>query len=477
MTPKILVIEDDGAMGELLEKSLSSRGFEVTLHVSANEALDAALSDNLNAIVTDMHLDGLNGIEFCSRIAQSRPNIPVLVMTAFGSMDTAIEALRAGAYDFMPKPLDMDALALALQRAVKHQALQEEVRRLRAVVQEGQGFDEILGNSAPMQRLYDLLSRAARADASVLVTGETGTGKELVARALHKKSERSGAKFVAINCAALPAQLLESEFFGHVKGAYTDAKCAHEGIFVQAHGGTVFLDEIAELPIHLQPKLLRALQERKVRPLGSDKEVPFDVRLITATNKDLGGAIESGEFREDLYYRINVLQVDLPPLRTRGNDILLLAQLFLERFAALHNEDISGFTAPAAERLLAYSWPGNVRELENCVQRAVALAHFERIVVDDFPEKIRNYYARLPKTIIDAPKDFPTLQEMQRRYILRVLDVVDGNRAKAARILGIDRKTLYRKAKRLGISEEAGRNGHEPDVTSTETAGTSSCRQ
>jgi two-component system response regulator HydG len=365
-------------------------------------------------------------------------------------MDAAVAAMRAGAYDFITKPAELDALDLALSRAVQHRALREEVKRLRRVVADGDGSRDALGESPEMRSLHALVARVAPVDASVVVTGETGTGKEVVARLLHSQSTRSNGPFVAINCAALPAQLLESELFGHERGAFTDAKARRTGLFVQAHGGTIFLDEIGALPLELQPKLLRALEERVVRPVGGNAEVAFDARLVAATNEDLETAIEAGRFREDLYFRLNVIHIPLPPLRVRGNDVLLLAQQFIDRYASRLGKRVGGLTSAAAEKLLAYAWPGNVRELQNCIERAVALTQYESLTVDDLPEKVRSYESARLVVDLDHPGEFVPMAEIERRYVLRVLAAVSGNKAEAARILGLDRKTLYRKLERYG---------------------------
>jgi two-component system response regulator HydG len=299
-----------------------------------------------------------------------------------------------------------------------------------------------------MKRLFDLIERAAASDATVLLSGESGTGKELVAQALHQRGRRREARFVAVNCAAMPEGLLESELFGHVRGAFTDARGARTGLFVQADGGTLFLDEIGELPLALQPKLLRALQERKVRPLGGETETPFDVRLIAATNRDLEAAVEEGRFRQDLYFRVNVIPIEVPALRLRGNDILLLAQHFVSEFAAQGDKHVTGLTSGAAEKLLAYTWPGNVRELRNSIERAVALTAFDRITVEDLPERVRSHRTSQIVIASDDPGELPPLEQVEQRYIQRVLDAAGGNKARAARILGLDRKTLYRKLER-----------------------------
>jgi two-component system response regulator HydG len=284
----------------------------------------------------------------------------------------------------------------------------------------------------------------------VLVTGETGTGKELVARALHDRGPRRNGPFVGINCSAVPETLLEAELFGHVRGAFTDASRARPGLFARANGGTLFLDEIGELPLALQPKLLRALQERKVRPVGSDDEVSFDARVVTATNRDLESAVEENRFREDLFFRINVIHVALPPLRARGGDVLVLAQHFVDRYAGQAGKAVSGISAAAAERLMAYAWPGNVRELENCIERAIALTEYEKIAVDDLPEKIRSYRRSHVLVASDDPAELVPLEEVERRYILRVMEAVGGNKTEAAQVLGVGRRTLYRKLEQYG---------------------------
>jgi two-component system response regulator HydG len=302
-----------------------------------------------------------------------------------------------------------------------------------------------------MQAAYDLIERVAAVDANVLVTGESGTGKEVVARTIHDRSHRRGGPFVAINCAAMPEALLESELFGHTKGAYTDARTAEPGLFSRASRGTIFLDEIGDMPLGLQPKLLRVLQERTIRPVGGRDEVPVDVRVVVATNRDLESAIEDGRFREDLYYRINVVHIPLPPLRARAGDILPLAQHFLSHFAARATKSVAGIAPAAAEKLVAYSWPGNVRELQNCMERAVALTRFDQIGVDDLPDKIRDYRRSHVLVSSDDPSELVPLEEVERRYIGRVMEAVGGNKTAAARILGIERKRLYRMLDRLEV--------------------------
>jgi two-component system response regulator AtoC len=453
MPGRILIVEDEREMRVMLEKGLTRRGFEPRACETADDALAALSAEDFDTVLTDLRMPGMSGLALCERIVLNRPDITVVVVTAFGSMETAVAAIRAGAYDFITKPVDLDALVLLLERAVRHRALREEVRRLRqALGREGEAHG-LVGQSPALRQACSLIERVADVDTTVLVTGESGTGKEVAARALHTQGRRRGGPFVALNCAAMPEQLLESELFGHVKGAFTDAKATRTGLFVQAHGGTLFLDEVGELPLSLQPKLLRALQERRVRPVGGSEEVEFDARIVAATNRDLDLAVEEGRFREDLYYRLNVINIELPPLRARGNDVLLLSQHFVEHFAARTGKRVLGLSPAAAQKLLSYSWPGNVRELQNCIERAVALTSFEQLTVDDLPERIRSYSA--PQVMHEVPdmSELVTLEEVERRYIHRVLEAVGGSRTLAARILGVDRKTLYRKLHR-GESEE-----------------------
>lgn len=452
MRPQILVVDDDRGMCELLELGLAKRGFDVCSTTDPRKVLDLLQQGALEAVVTDLNMPGKSGIDLTRQVVGNRPDLPVIVITAFGSMESAIEAMRAGAYDFVTKPLEVDTLALVLQRAIQHRALREEVKLLRRAVAASKGHDQLLGQSHEMRQVFDLLSRIAEADVSILILGESGTGKELVARSLHARSSRRDQPFVAVNCSSLPETLLESELFGHTRGAFTDARSPRRGLFQQAHGGTLFLDEIGDLPLSLQPRLLRALQERKVRPVGSDSEVEVDVRVLAATNQDLENAVAEKQFRGDLFYRLNVVQLRLPPLRARGNDVLLLAQHFLDHAAARQAKRVERLSAKAAERLLAYSWPGNVRELQNCIERAVALTAYDQIGIDDLPERVRDYRPSQVLVASDHPSELLSMEEIERRYILRVLDVVGGNKTLAAQILGFDRRTLYRKLERYGVT-------------------------
>ncbi len=436
----------------MLVARLLSRGFDARSCSSGAEAVELVRhgveGHEIEVLITDINMKGMDGVELCHRVLEYRPQLPVILITAFGSMELAIRAIRAGAYDFLPKPFEIDHLALAIERGVTLARLKDEVQQLRRAVAPA-GFGTLIGESPKMTELYTVLAKIAESTAPVLITGESGTGKELVARAIHEASSREGP-FVAVNCAAMPAQLLESELFGHERGAFTDARSSKRGLFVTANGGTIFLDEIGELPLEIQPKLLRALQERVVRPVGATTEIEFDARVITATNRDLEAMVEQRTFREDLYFRINVLQVDLPPLRDRGGDVLVLARHFLDRIAARAHKRIVGFSPEAAHKMIAYAWPGNVRELENCIERAVALASYDHIQIGDLPEKVRAFRSEHIVLATDDPTTLVTLEDLERRYVARVLESVNGNKAAASRILGIERKTLYRMLERWG---------------------------
>ena len=444
----ILVIDDDRDLCELLEEDLSRRGHRVWTALNVVSARDVLHQQEIDIVLTDLNMPGISGIDFCAEVHENRPDVPVVIMTAFGSLETAIAALRAGAYDFATKPVDLDLLSISLERALQHRQLQEKVRLLKDQVRRQQPDDELLGDSPALTTIKQQISLLADLDTSVLISGESGTGKELVARALHRQSYRSEGPFVAINCAALPENLLESELFGHVRGAFTDARESRKGLFVEASGGTLLLDEVAELPLALQPKLLRVLEDHKVRPLGGTQEIDCNVRVLAASHQPLEDVVNAGKFRSDLFYRLNVIQLELPALRDRGNDILLLAQSFIHQLARRFNKSVTGLARPAAACLLAYHWPGNVRELRNVIERALVLSHHDQLTVEDLPDQIKHPSGDLPlpASVVDSGQILP-LEEMERRYIHQVLDQLEGNRTLAARLLGVDRKTLYRKLK------------------------------
>jgi DNA-binding NtrC family response regulator len=444
MNDTLLFVDDDPDQCDLVHAMLGRQGFVVHTATSGAQALEVLRARNdVRVVLTDIGMDEMDGLELCVRIMETRPDAVVIVVTSRATMESAISAIRAGAFDFLTKPIDPRHLQIAVNRALTHQRLGQEVRRLREELSPARG-GALVGESAAMRKVYDLVQRLGSSDASVLVRGETGTGKELIARAIHAQSPRSKRPFVAINCAAVPQTLLESELFGHARGAFTDAKHARAGLFVQADGGTLFLDEIGEMPVEVQPKLLRALQEKRVRPVGDSTEVPFDARLVVATNRDLEHEILERRFREDLYYRINVVRIDLPPLRDREGDVLALATYFLDRFAKNAGKSLS-IPVSVADRLTQYDWPGNVRELENCMERAAALARYDQIALDDLPDRIRASRAAGFVVAADEPTDILPFDEVERRYIYRALKIVDGNKSRAAKLLGMDRRTLYRK--------------------------------
>jgi len=454
---RILLVDDDHDHCEALEATLQEFGYDVTFTTSPRDALDRVGRETFAAILTDLGMSDMDGLELCARIVGTRPDVPVIVVTGNGSMDLAIAAMRAGAYDFLTKPIDVKMLALNVARAVQHHALRVEVRELRDASRERSGLDDLVGNSPAMKRMCDLIARVGNSDISVLIEGETGTGKELVARALHASGARKTGPFVAINCSAVPANLLESELFGHVRGAFTGANTARVGLLVKASGGTLLLDEIGDMPLEMQTKLLRAIQERTVRPVGSSDETSFDARIIAATHRHLETEVAANRFREDLFYRINVVKLEVPPLRARDGDILRLASHFLAKFSARTSRGEMHLSPQFAAALLSYTWPGNVRELENCMERAVALARLDHVSMEDLPEKIAASRSTPFAVSAGQPDEILTLEEVDRRYIARAIALLDGNKSRAADMLGLDRRTLYRRLEKYE-AEERGSN-------------------
>lgn len=440
---KVVVVDDDPSSLALVEAGLANDGVDVRMFEEPAAALEHVSLHDADVVLTDLNMGKTSGLDVCRQLATSHPDVPVIVVTAFGSLDAAVSAIRAGAYDFITKPIDMDVLKYAVTRAFDHRDVTRQLDRA-VVIRRESGSDRL----GPMARVDDLVERVAPSDATVLVTGESGTGKELVARAIHAASKRAG-RFVPINCAAMPANLLESELFGHVAGAFTDAKNSRDGLLVEARGGTLFLDEIGEMPLEMQVKLLRVLQERKVRPVGGSEETSVDCRVVAATHRDLEAMVEQDRFREDLFYRINVVQIDVPPLRDRSSELLELALGFMEEFSTQDARPLRGISKDAVRLLLAYDWPGNVRELRNCMQRAVALTRHDQILPEDLPEKIRGFEAESDDVDDADPERMPSMDTLERQYIRKVLRAVDGNKTRAAQVLGLDRRTLYRKLERF----------------------------
>jgi DNA-binding NtrC family response regulator len=441
----ILVVEDDAAMRALLREALEEDGYLVETAAGGRAGIDRVRRGGVDLVVSDVKMPDLDGLDLLREIKAVTPSPHVITITAFGSIDTAIRAVKLGAFDYITKPFEVDQLILSVQQALAERALRSEVARLRDEVQKSYRWGNIIGKSALMQEVFALIRRLSGSAASVLVTGASGTGKELVAKAIHFNSPRRDRPFVALNCAAIPDTLLESELFGYKRGAFTDARTDRPGIFVEADGGTIFLDEIAELSPALQAKLLRVLQEGEIRPLGAARTEKVDVRVVAATNQDLESRLESGNFRRDLYYRLNVIHIHLPALRDRAEDILPLAEHFLVRSAAKASKPVRGFHEAAKRALCAYGWPGNVRELENVVERAVALAEGPVVDMEDLPAAVRERRAAAEDELGAAVARGLTLGELEREYIKRVLAAEGGNKTRAAQRLGLDRKTLYRK--------------------------------
>jgi DNA-binding NtrC family response regulator len=447
---QVLVVDDDPGAREVLVEALRLRKFEAEAQPSVGSAI-RWLEEHLecDVVLTDLRMPSASGLELLRHALDQRPGLPVVVITAFGSIEAAVSAIRQGAYDFLTKPYDLDVVGLALDRAIAHRRLLAELERARS--QSSSRFGEIIGASPAIERVMRELERFAETDATILIVGESGTGKELAAGAIHRASPRASGPFVAVNCGAIPEPLLESELFGHAKGAFTDARTARPGLFVRANGGTLFLDEIADMPLAMQVKLLRVLQERVVRAVGSDEEVAIDVRVIAATHRDLEVEVAEGRFRRDLLFRVQVIELTLPPLRARGHDVLLLAQHFVRQAAARVRREAPAISAEAAELLLAYTWPGNVRELANAVERAVALAGERPISARDLPTRVQGAKRSTALALADDPGDLVPLEEIERRYIVHVMEAVGGNKKLAAQVLQLDRSTLYRKLEQYGL--------------------------
>lgn len=441
MKEKILIVEDDRDLRELVEEIFEDEGFETAAAANGRAALALVEDDGatIDLIVTDVQMPEMKGDELLRRVRVRRAETPVVVVTAFGSVEQAVEMVKNGAFQYLTKPFQTKDLLAAARAALDATAPQRAQARLRR--EQPAATPRIIGASRAMQSLFDLIARAGRSASSILITGESGTGKELVARAVHEASERRG-EFVAVNCAAIPAELVESELFGHTGQAFTGARAARSGLFESADGGTLFLDEIAELPLAVQPKLLRVLQEGTVRRVGADREKTVSVRVVAATNRDLENEVREGRFREDLYWRLNVIHLHVPPLRERAFDIPLLVEHFLAK--AARGATPLEISPETLALLTAYPWQGNVRELENTIERAVALARGAVLTREDLPERVRGASGSTA-LLARAKSKHLTLAELERDYILEILRAADGNKSRAAEILGLDRKTLYRK--------------------------------
>ncbi|RLB29471.1 MAG: two-component system response regulator [Deltaproteobacteria bacterium] len=447
----VLVVDDDPAHRTMLRTLLTGWGYSIKEADDGAEAIEMVHEQPFDLILMDIRMIKVSGLEALVEIKAFNPSIPVIIMTAYSSVESAVQALKNGAYDYLTKPLDFDELRLTMERAMEHRQLREENRQLRETL--GTHFDtqNIIGRSHAMMRLMETVAQVAPTEATVLIIGESGTGKEMIAGAIHFNSPRKDGPFVKINCAAITETLLESELFGHEKGAFTGAYRRKEGRFRQAHGGTLFLDEVSEMSLAMQVKLLRVLQDREITRVGGEEVIKVDVRIIAATNKDLIKEIGSGRFRDDLYYRLNVVTIAMPPLHERREDIPLLAQHFLEQFSETNRKQIKGFTPQAMDRLLRHAWPGNVRELMNAVERAVVLARAEYLDEDEFPLIPRETGPEGEVSLEGAASIEMPLDEMEKATILRMLEHTNGNKSEAARRLGITRKTLHKKLKAYGV--------------------------
>lgn len=473
---KIIVVDDDSEMRTMITEFLSRSGFQVTTFPLATKAFEHLQSiaereghlEAVDAVLCDIQMPEMDGIEFVERMKKMAPEVPVLLITAFGSIESAIEATRVGAYDYVVKPFKLAEVEVRLIRAVQIRRLKIENQVLRSEVQRGWAAGKLIGKSKSMHSVFELIDRVSKASANVLITGESGTGKEMVARAIHENGLRSGKPFVAINCTAIPESLLESELFGHAKGSFTGAFARKKGLFEEAEGGTLFLDEIGDLDMSLQAKLLRVLQERKIKAVGDNVYKDIDVRIVAATHKDLGEAIKDGRFRDDLFYRLAVIPIHIPPLRHRRDDIPILARHFLQKYGSANNSPVKGFTAAAIEKLMNYRWDGNVRELENIVERVVVLTSKEMVDACDLPfsgsvDSVEDFFA-------SAVSSLPTVSDLEKRYMKYVLEKTGGRKEKASQILGINRRTLYRKEREYGFVLDKRNKKFSPDEDQEEAS-------
>ena len=443
---RVMVVDDDAETLALLHEIVAKEGYEVETAEDAETALRRLGEWQPELIITDIHMPGMDGLDLLAAVREKEPDIPVVLLTAYGSLKTAVDAIKAGAFDYLSKPFVVEDIRLVVRRALEHTKLVRENRSLRGQLRERYRFDNLVGSSGGMVEVYKLIARVAETDSTILIQGESGTGKELIARAIHANSGRSGGPFVAIDTGSLAETLLESELFGHERGAFTGAVAIKKGLLEQAHLGTCFLDEIADLSPMMQSKLLRAIQEREIRRVGSETPRAIDVRIIAASKKALKPLVEAGTFREDLFYRLEVITIVLPPLRDRIEDIPLLSRYFVDKFGRTKERPVTGLSPDTIPFLTRYSWPGNVRELEHVIERAIALTPYPIITPEDLPETIRT----APVQDQARARGWDTLQDMEKNYILRVLEAHHQDHGEAAAILGIHRKTLFRKLRQYG---------------------------
>jgi len=452
---RILVVDDDPNILRIIKHNLEKEGYTVLTAGSGEECLDKIKTEPINLVLLDVRLPDMSGIEALQRIKHLQYEFPVIMITAYGTVETAVEAMKLGAYDFISKPFNTEELKVSVRNALDTQNLKKEVSSLKSQLKQRYAFANITGNSRKMQEVYRMINRVIQSDINVLIRGETGTGKELVARAIHYNSRKSNHPFVEVNCSAIPETLLEEELFGHERGAFTDAKRQKIGLLELANDGTLFLDEIGCMNLNIQAKLLRAIEEKRFKRLGGTKDIEVSARIVAATNKNLEAAIKDGSFREDLYYRLNVVSIELPPLRERGDDILLLVRHFIERYNRQYNRKVKGFSPQAEELLMAYNWPGNVRELKNMIERAILLSDKDIIAPDDIPmikAKVKKTTeTEEAKITIDVLRKGTPLYEIEKRIITEILRITHGNKSEAARMLKISRPRLDRKIEKYDL--------------------------
>jgi len=442
----ILVVDDDAEMGALLKDILEKEGYSVEVEVSGREAKERIRENDYAVVITDIKMPDVDGMEVLNFARITRPECAVILITAFGTIDLAVEAMRTGAFHFVTKPFKMKEILAIVRKSTEHYQLKRENILLRKEIHERYRFGSIIGKSPAMRRVYDLITRVAATTSNVIILGESGTGKELVAKAVHYNGPRKDKPFIPINCAAIPDGLLESELFGHVKGAFTGAITSHRGMFVEAQDGTIFLDEIAEMGLGLQAKILRVIEDKQVRPVGGSEAHRIDARIITATQTNLRDEVEKGNFREDLYYRLNVIPIQLPPLSKRKEDIPLLAEHFLKKYSQELKSPSKSYSKKAMAKIIAHPWKGNVRELENLIERALVLSTSKVIGPDDLPFEPS---LRSPSIIEKALEENLTLDQIEELYIREILEKTGGKKEDAAKILGINRRTLYRKEHKI----------------------------
>ena len=441
---RILIVEDDHEMSRFLSELLTEEGYNVEIVYDGPSAVEKYRHEAFDLTITDLMMPRMKGTELVGHLREIDPDALILLITAFGSIESAVETMRMGAFDYLTKPFRTDEILLSVSRALEQSGMRRELQRLRKEVQDRYGFKNIVGKSDSMHRVFEMITHIVDVPANVLIIGESGTGKELVARAIHYNSPRNHNPFIPLNCAAIPETLLESELFGYLRGAFTDAKKDRKGLFQEARGGSLFLDEISEIPVNLQAKLLRVIEDKEVRPLGASRGEKVDARILAASNRDLDQLVGEGRFRQDLFYRLNVIRIELPPLRERSEDIPILVEHFIQKFSGKTKRRVQGLTGEALAAVLNYSWPGNIRELEHTIERAVLLGKGELVDTGDLPAQL----------LADGRKGVPfaealskgyTLKDLELEYVKKVLESTKGNKTEAAQILGVDRTTLYRK--------------------------------